>query len=805
MEGNNTSYWLYQLYETRGSQDPIPAYPNTYSVDGEGTMPLVVRKESDDECGYVTYRWVNLPITNAYICDDCGFVPTIYKWEAEYDSSVYPKYKVGCSEGSVITSGETHPAYQEHFYPAKIEYLEIGECVTEIDDDAFKGIGSASRYGVKVIFGDNITRIGNSAFEGGENWEASDISLPASLRTIGDKAFAYCFGLTGGLTIPSGVTSIGNNAFNGCRNLNSLTLSASLRTIGNNAFYNCEGLTGELTIPTGVTSIGESAFHYCSGFTGDLVIPNSVTSIGKWAFNTCKSLTSVTIGSSVTSIGIDAFSYCSGLTSITVNAIMPPTLGYGAFDMTNNCSIYVPCGSLQAYRTATNWSTYADRIHPIMPCNLLKLQELYSDYTTYELGCNDNTELKSSEVKDRGRLVSAVIGDCVTSIGNSAFSDCGGLSSVTIPDSVTSIGERAFQDCTSLTSIDIPSGVTSIENSAFSSCRSLASINIPSGVTSIGNSAFSSCRSLASITIPDSVTSIGESAFNSCSSLTSITIPSGVTSIGNSAFAYCSSLTSITVNATTPPTMSGAFDTTNEYLIYVPCESLLAYKTASGWSAVATRIHGIPPCEEIYKIKNTYSDSSTYSLECNGYKTLSSGETQPSGYQASAMTSSIIGDCVTSIGSSAFTNCSSLTSITIPSGVTSIGNSAFYYCTSLPSINIPTGVTSIGSYAFEYCRSLTGITIPTGVTSISRYTFYDCESLTGVNISDRVTSIGERAFSNCTGLTSVTVNATTPPTLGNNAFYATNNCPIYVPAASVNAYKTATNWKSYASRIQAIP
>lgn len=78
--------------------------------------------------------------------------------------------------------------------------------------------------------------------------------------------------------------------------------------------------------------------------------------------------------------------------------------------------------------------------------------------------------------------------------------------------------------------------------------------------------------------------------------------------------------------------------------------------------------------------------------------------------------------------------------------------------------------------------------------------------LTSVTISDSITSIGYGAFYGCYSLTSITVEATTPPTLGNNAFASTNNCPIYVPASAVDEYKnsTSTGWSEYSSRIQAI-
>ena len=168
------------------------------------------------------------------------------------------------------------------------------------------------------------------------------------------------------------------------------------------------------------------------------------------------------------------------------------------------------------------------------------------------------------------------------------------------------------------------------------------------------------------------------------------------------------------------------------------------------------------------------------------------------------LTSAAIKSGVTSIGNNAFYNCRSLTSVEIQNSVTSIGNSAFEYCTSLTSVTIPNSVTIIGSDAFRNCTILTSITIPNSVTSISNNAFRVCKSLSSVTIPNSVTNIGNGAFYNCTNLESITVNAATPPTLGSNAFYA-SNCPIYVPAESVNAYKSASIWSDYASRIQAIP
>lgn len=144
--------------------------------------------------------------------------------------------------------------------------------------------------------------------------------------------------------------------------------------------------------------------------------------------------------------------------------------------------------------------------------------------------------------------------------------------------------------------------------------------------------------------------------------------------------------------------------------------------------------------------------------------------------------------------------------VVLDSTVTSIGNYAFYGCSKLASINIPNSVTFIGNYAFKGCSKLTSVTIGSGVTTIGRFAFNGCYSLKSVTIGNGVTSIGNYAFQGCVSLTSIIVNATTPPTLDNvNAFYNTNNCPIYVPASSLESYKTASNWSTYADRIHAIP
>lgn len=147
-----------------------------------------------------------------------------------------------------------------------------------------------------------------------------------------------------------------------------------------------------------------------------------------------------------------------------------------------------------------------------------------------------------------------------------------------------------------------------------------------------------------------------------------------------------------------------------------------------------------------------------------------------------------------------------ITSIDIPAGTTTIGNYALSGCNRLTSVTIPNSVTTIGNNAFLFCSGLTSITIPESVTSIGSSAFQNCNGLTAIIIPDSVTTINGKAFHSCTGLTSITCLATTPPTLGTNVFQSVPaTCPIYVPAASVNAYKAANYWSTRADYIQAIP
>ena len=147
--------------------------------------------------------------------------------------------------------------------------------------------------------------------------------LPSGVTTIGSYAFDGCTGLTGALIIPNSVITIGDHAFSGCTGLTStLTIGSSVSIIGANAFSGCK-FTGNLTIPNSVITIGTSAFNGCVGLNGILSLSSSLTSIGESAFNGCSSLTStdekpLTIPASIASIGVNAFAGCTKILDIKI-------------------------------------------------------------------------------------------------------------------------------------------------------------------------------------------------------------------------------------------------------------------------------------------------------------------------------------------------------------------------------------------------------------------------------------------------------------------------------------------------------
>ena len=428
-----------------------------------------------------------------------------------------------------------------------------------------------------------------------------------------------------------------------------LEISASAETTTEPQVWIEDNLTWTLTADGTLTISGEGAMKdYNSDDNPSPVYNNS-------------DVKKIVIEDGVTSIGAYAFYDCSSLTSITIPSIVT-SIGNSAFD---------GCRSLKSI-------TIPDSV----------------------------TSIGNSAFEACNSLSSITLSNNITSIGAAAFYDCSSLTSITLPDSVTSIGGSAFHSCSNLKSITIPDSVTSIESAVFYNCTSLTSITIPNSVTSIGSYAFQDCSSLTSITLPDSVTSIGTMAFYNCTSLTSITIPDSVTSIGYNTFESCSSLTSITIPKSVTSIGSGVFDKCNNLTVYLESGSTL---TSNALGVDESKI-----------VSYWNEGNLTWKLDANGTLTISGtgamkdyndNDNRSPIYKNSSVKKIVVEKGVTSIGESAFENCSSLTSVMIPDSVISIGTSAFHSCSRLPSITIPDSVTSIGYDALSDCSNLKTISL----------------------------------------------------------------------------------------------
>ena len=181
---------------------------------------------------------------------------------------------------------------------------------------AVKSIGVYSFYDCNslksVTIPEGVTSIGNDAFAYSS---LASISISESVTTIGDKAFRGCSSLKS-VTIPEGVTSIGNCVFDGCRNLTTITIPKCVTSIGDDAFHGCHSLKS-ISIPESVISIGKWTFYECINLTA-INIPECITNIGDHAFSHCSSLKSITIPESVTNIRDGIFDCCNNLTSIII-------------------------------------------------------------------------------------------------------------------------------------------------------------------------------------------------------------------------------------------------------------------------------------------------------------------------------------------------------------------------------------------------------------------------------------------------------------------------------------------------------
>ena len=535
--------------------------------------------------------------------------------------------ELGMAEAAVVTR---LPNWQYSFnsYLSDTEITSFNELqyftgLTSIADGAF----DRCWYLESIVFPPSLLKIEHCAFR--DCSSLTNVVFPESLTTIEGSAFESCVSLTE-INLPASLTSL-SNSFNGCSGVVSMTLGNSKYNlydgtliIEGNKTIGCLGNKTEMEIPDNITTIGEWSFISCSNLK-EVIIPNSVTIIEDYAFHGGHGVRDITIPSSVTYIGSQCFAdtYMNG---ITINAQTPPTLGDdNVFTNTNNCPIYVPANSVNAYKET--WPDYADRI---MAINADPMDNFitFADANVKAIcvqhwDTNSDGELSFAEAAAVTTISDYFYKSNITSfdefqyfvnvkyLGNGpwgdgwvdeessdmdvtfyygAFDECENLTRITLPEGLETIGRSSFAGC-AFSSIIIPESVNSIREAAFAGCKNLSSVNIPNGVLSIAESLFYNCSNLSQVTIPESVTYIDDYAFRYCNSLKNVVLPEGINRIGFGAF-LCN-MESVTILANTVPVFDGypgwegeeeapidPFGTYYNYPIYVPSASVNAYKEA---------------------------------------------------------------------------------------------------------------------------------------------------------------------------------------------------------------------------------
>ena len=590
-----------------------------------------------------------------------------------------------------------------------------------------------------VVIHSGVTTIGRYAFYGCS--QMTSITIPNRMTRIGLAAFTNCMSLPG-IIIPHSVTSIGNYAFSTCKGLTSVSIlnpdcriggtdygvfnacsdSLVLRgwtgsttetyaqaaghqfvsmgvlsgACGSNLTWTFNPASNELTISgtgtmddypgsnypgwyahrenvtsvsigNGVTYIGEYAFYNMSALE-QVTIGSSVTGIGSYAFQNCPNLTEVTVPSGVTAIGNGGFRECSSLTRAT---ILNPDCAFGSSVFTNCSPALDLCG----------WSDSTAETYAGASLGFVSLGSISG-------ACGDNVAYSFNPVNQ-----------ILTISGTGPMADY----SDDYPD------WNEYRDFVS--GVIVQNGVTSVGPYAFYSMSNLTMAVVGNSVTRIGLGAYRLCERLTGITLPESVTSIDDLAFSGCTALTSVTIRHPECEIGE--------------------TSLGVFTDTSADLV------LRGWPGSTAEACAQAEGYGF---ESLGTISGPCGDNVTWAFNPGtGRLTISGtgamadyGNDTPGWYEYNYyITEIFVAEGVTSIGAYAF-QMSSVTSAVLSDSLTSIGSRAFNQCSALYGLVIPQNVTSIGSYAFSMCSSLTSVIIKNpdcAIGSGSRNVFMLCPSL----------------------------------------------------------------------------
>lgn len=425
-------------------------------------------------------------------------------------------------------------------------------------------------------------------------------------------------------------------------------------------------------------------------------LPKTLRYLGNYAFSYLPNMQYLEIPENVTTMGNYIFEGSDNLKTLKMNAVVPPMVG--SFSGTDKRKVYVPDGSLHAYRLSNPWNNCVlvggegiavsiDHVDAGELGTFIMAKATYLQEVNKLTVVSGNLNSKDWEtLKSMTNLVELDIsGMTVTSIPSSAFSDKWGLEKILLPKKLEAIGNYAFTSA-GIKEIEFPESLTTLDYNAFSYCASLSSVKIHGKVERISPSSFYSCSNLQKVELAEGIKFIDNQAFYHCDRLQSINFPSTLTSIGYESFRE-TDLREVNIPGSVENIGSNAF----------------------------------------YRNKNL--------------KKLTFGEG------------------LVNIEGTAFSECVSIDSIVCPSTLRTIGESAFYRCENLKQISLNEGLVNIKSYAFSGCTGLTDIVLPSTLEYCKEYAFNECGNIKTIEARSVLppTTDGSCPLSNV-DLTGVTLN-----------------------------------------------
>jgi len=582
------------------------------------------------------------------------------------------------------------------------------------------------------------------------------------------------------VTLPSGLTKIGSKAFYGCSSLSSISIPNSVITLGEYAFAQC-GLESVI-IPNSVTSIGWGVF-WSNYHLSSVVLSNSITVIPGWAFINCGWLSQIVIPASVSQIGENALESCK---EVYLESSTPATIMSNSFS--SDVTLHVPCNSVSNYQAASIWqflnimgnldynfTLNADEggtariTNSVCAANTVVIEATADagwHFTGWSDGNTDNpraivlTADKSVTAQfERSNTYYQVNITGISYLSSDNYYSYGPSFSEQILEG-TYIYFRGITDCGTFTGWS--DGVTEYERS----------IRITSDTTITAN-----FEGIETYNVSITAGEHGSLTNEIVGTVTSCTNTLSTRAVADEGYHFVE--------------WSDGFESSwREFYITSDFSVYAIFARGEKGGKLGEHLYW---SFEADKNQITVTGSG----EMTEHEYFSDIDHKDDENLLSKVQTLIFEEGATSVISYNFNGLHYLETISLPASLLTIGESSFEDCRSLSRVTFAanSSLTTIGNWVFYNCHELQSLAIPEGVTEIGKAAFYGCAYLKDVNLPSSVRAIGDNAFALCAKMAKLQVAAVVPPTIAAKTFEdVSREMPVYVPEASVEAYKADPYW-----------